>query len=263
MQDLYVSRSSAIHKADARVKFLLLLSTLLCIALLPSHAWVFFLLFFCCFVALSFLAQISSRVLFGRALISLFFSAAALPLLFTQAGPKTLLFEIGTWHVFISLVGLSQFISILIKSGLSVIAAVIFTATTRFDEILIMLRSLGLPKELAAILGLMWRYLFILVDEAKNLLRARQSRSSAGAFPTSSIRTLPLRIGTTGKMAGNLLFRALERGERIYAAMCSRGYLGEPLQAEKQTLPTADVAVILAGLIFLLLVFSASRINTF
>jgi cobalt/nickel transport system permease protein len=231
--------------------------------LLPLHAWVGFLLFFCCFLALSFLAQISLRVLFGRALISLIFSAAALPLLFTQAGPKILLFEISSWQVFVSQIGLSQFISILIKSGLSVIAAVIFTATTRFDEILIMLRSLGLPKELVAILGLMWRYLFILVDEAKCLLRARQSRSGAGVFTTPSIRTLPIRIGTTGKMAGNLLLRALDRGERIYAAMCSRGYLGEPLHAEKQTLTTADVAVILAGLIFIILIFAASRMNSF
>ncbi len=257
-----MSRSSAIHKADTRVKIFLLFSTLVCITLLPSNTRVGYLSFLCLLLVLSFLARLPIRVLFARSLISLVFSAAALPLLFTQTGPKNFLFEIGSWQVFTSQIGLSQFTNILIKSGLSVITAVIFTATTRFTEMLTAMRSLGLPKELVGILGLMWRYLFILIDEARDLLRARQSRSGVGFTPISSIKTLPIRVGTTGKMAGNLLLRSLERGERVYAAMCSRGYQGEPLQTEKQALTAVDVAVILIGLIFLVLVFAASSMNS-
>jgi len=263
MQDLYVSRSSTLHRANARVKLFLLIATLVCIALLPSNTKVGYVSFLCLLLALSFIAQISLRVILTRSLISLVFSAAALPLLFTQAGPENLLFEIGTWQVFISEPGLSQFTNIMIKSGLSVLTAVVFTASTRFSESLFALRSFGFPKELVAILELMWRYLFILIEEARDLMRARQSRSGTGVLQMSSISTLPIRVSTTGKMAGNLLLRSLERGERVYAAMCSRGYQGEPLQVEKQPLQTADVTVILISLFFLALIFAASHVNFF
>jgi cobalt/nickel transport system permease protein len=55
-------------------------------------------------------------------------------------------------------------------------------------------------------------------------------------------------------MAGNLLLRAFERSERIYAAMLSRGYDGE---ARELPLPPlgiyAKITLLVAGFIALLL----------
>lgn len=262
MQDLFISGTSAIHAANTRVKFVLLVSTLVCISALPRHAWVAYGVLFCIFISLAWLARIPWKVLFARSLASLIFSAAALPIIFTQPGPKVLLTEIGALQVFVSQPGFTHFTSILVKSALSVVAAVIFTASTRFGDTLTALRVLGLPKELVSILSLMWRYLFLLIDETRNLARARQSRSGANAQTDANLRTLPIRVSTTGKMVGNLLLRSLERGERVYAAMCSRGYTGEPFRSEGQTWKRPDVIMMLVGLGFLVVLLATVTLIT-
>ncbi len=74
----------------------------------------------------------------------------------------------------------------------------------------------------------MWRYLFVLADEALRLLRARQARSGQtdrpGLKPGGS---LSWRGRVAGGMAGSLFLRAFERSDRIYMAMVARGYDGE------------------------------------
>jgi cobalt/nickel transport system permease protein len=81
---------------------------------------------------------------------------------------------------------------------------------------------------LVAILGLMWRYLFVMADEALRLMRARQARSGHPATPGARMGgSIAWRARVTGGMAGNLFLRSFERADRIYAAMASRGYDGE------------------------------------
>jgi len=103
------------------------------------------------------------------------------------------------------------------------------------------MRAVKIPRLLVAIFGLMWRYLFVLADEALRLLRAREARSAES--PTSppqgkgtpfpwqgrgwGLGPLLWRGQVAGGMVGNLFLRSLERGERIYAAMAARGYDGE------------------------------------
>ncbi|MCX5999217.1 MAG: energy-coupling factor transporter transmembrane component T, partial [Chloroflexi bacterium] len=67
-------------------------------------------------------------------------------------------------------------------------------------------------------LSFAYRYIFVLVDEAMRMWRARESRS-LGRKRLWQIRTL-------GSMIGILFIRSYERGERVYAAMVSRGYEG-------------------------------------
>jgi cobalt/nickel transport system ATP-binding protein len=73
----------------------------------------------------------------------------------------------------------------------------------------------------------MWRYMGITVDEAGRMLRARTARSSILASAGSKTGgKLAWRAKVTGGMAGSLLVRSIERSERVYAAMLSRGYDG-------------------------------------
>ena len=72
-----------------------------------------------------------------------------------------------------------------------------------------------------ATISFMYRYLFVLVDEAMRLQTARDARSVGAG------RTLFWRAKVLGGMIGCLFIRSYERSERIYAAMLSRGYAGE------------------------------------
>jgi cobalt/nickel transport system permease protein len=78
--------------------------------------------------------------------------------------------------------------------------------------------------------GLMWRYLFVLVDEALRLMRARSARSGVSGDASASRRvggSLIWRARVAGGMAGNLFLRGIERSDRIYVSMLARGYNGE------------------------------------
>lgn len=112
--------------------------------------------------------------------------------------------------------GTAIFIAIVTKSTLSLFAVLLLSNTTPFDQILRVLRRVGTPPILITILALMYRYLFVLIDEGERLARARMSRT----FSTSRLRRWHL----LGSLISQLFLRSTERAERIYAAMTARGW---------------------------------------
>jgi cobalt/nickel transport system permease protein len=153
------------------------------------------------------------------------FLLAALPLVFTRPGDPLGVVDIGPLRMTISGEGLRLFTTIALKSWLSVQAALLLTFTTPFHDLLDALRELRLPRIMVAIIGFMYRYLAVLGEEARRLLRARAARS-AEVRGASGGGTIRWRAGVTGRMVGSLFLRSYERSERIYAAMQARGFDG-------------------------------------
>jgi cobalt/nickel transport system permease protein len=115
------------------------------------------------------------------------------------------------------------------------------------------------PRLLVSIFGLMWRYLFVLVDEALRLLRARQARS--GDSGRSGLRTggsIPWRARVAGGMAGSLFLRAFDRSDRIYMAMAARGYDGEARSLPLPRIQSAQWMVLFTSLALLLVLLGFS-----
>jgi cobalt/nickel transport system permease protein len=112
--------------------------------------------------------------------------------------------------------GLPVFLSIVAKSTLCLAIMVLLTATTRFTDLLGVLWRVRVPALLVTTLALMYRYLFVLLDESARMQRARRSRT----FVPS--RTDAWR--GAAEVAGLLFVRASERAERVYLAMCARGW---------------------------------------
>jgi cobalt/nickel transport system permease protein len=73
-----------------------------------------------------------------------------------------------------------------------------------------------MPWIFVTLLALMYRYLFVLVDEAERMERARRSRALTDRKS--------LEWKTTATVISQLFVRSTERAERIYAAMCARGW---------------------------------------
>jgi cobalt/nickel transport system permease protein len=89
-----------------------------------------------------------------------------------------------------------------------------------FDQLLATLRRCGTPAILLAILAFMYRFVFVLWDELDTMRTARRARTFA--------RTGALfRWKNAAQMIGMLLIRALGRSERVYGAMCARGWDGK------------------------------------
>jgi cobalt/nickel transport system permease protein len=242
----YVDARSAVHALDARVKLLLCLGAILALALLPAGAWGGVL----AIAALIWWAALQSRVGLGlilrRAFVALPFALAAATLIVSRPGAPLFSIALGGLRLTATDAGLAAFAAVLVRSWLSVQAALLLTATTPFPALLQALRSLGLPALLVSILGFAYRYMFVLVDEAGRMLRARDCRSAALPGRRAG-GTLAWRATVTGRMAGTLFLRAYERSERIYVAMLARGYDGEPRALGARRLQTTEQGLLLVG----------------
>lgn len=113
--------------------------------------------------------------------------------------------------------GWLSFFSILFKGILAISATIILIATTSFPKIIFALQELKIPHALTTQLILLYRYLFVLVNQAQSITQAKALRASGRK--TS--------LGVAGSMLSVLLTRTVDRGERIYQAMQMRGFEGE------------------------------------
>lgn len=218
--------SSLVHNLDPRVKLVLTVAFILTAALTPVGAWPVYILLLALILAVELLSDLGIGYVFKRSMLAVPFVLSALPLLFTV--PGTPLAQLPGLEWTLSLEGLERFLSLSIKSWISVQAAIVMSSTMPFPDLLLAMRALKTPRLLVAVFGLMWRYLFILADEALRLMRARAARS--GRSEQAGLRvggSLAWRARVVGGMAGNLFLRGFERSDRIYTAMLSRGFDGE------------------------------------
>jgi cobalt/nickel transport system permease protein len=110
--------------------------------------------------------------------------------------------------------GLEKFTALVCRSTVAVFTMILLANTTPFSSLLQVFRQVRAPGVFVTTLALLYRYLFVLVDEAERMRRARQAR-------TFSRRA---RWATLATVIGQLFVRSTERAERIYAAMCARGW---------------------------------------
>lgn len=253
--DPYRPRQSVIHQLDPRLKFIIAIALIFSCALIPPGAWPVYILLLSFAFSLELLSNLGIGYVLKRSILAFPFVLAAFPLIFTK-GPPFLTIEIAGWELAISLPGVVQFMSIGLKSWISIQIAIVLAATTSFPDLLVAMRAVHIPRLLVSIFSLMWRYLFVLVDEAMRLLRARAARSSHSDQPGLHPGGSPAwRARLAGGMAGNLFTRAFDRSDRIYMAMVSRGYDGEVRAMPLSPLSASDrVIVIIAIMVLIFLV---------
>ena len=221
LQERYEAGDSRLHRLDARVKVVVALLLILGILLTPERALIAYPLLWALIAGLAAAGSVGIGRLARLGGLALPFVLTSVALPFTLPGHPILL--IGGLTV--SDAGLLRFGSILLKSWLSVQAALLLALTTPFTDLLWAFSSLHVPETLIAIIGFMYRYLYTLSDEAQRLMRARSARSAALPGHKSG-GGLIWRARSAGGMVGNLFLRSYERSERVYAAMLARGYDG-------------------------------------
>ncbi len=113
--------------------------------------------------------------------------------------------------------GWVSFTSILLRGLLCVMAGIVLIATTRLPMIAEALGGLRFPKALVVQLLLLYRYLFVLMDEAGRMRRARALRAG----------TRKISLRDAAGMLSSLLLRTVDRSEAVWHAMLARGFAGE------------------------------------
>lgn len=196
--DRYSRLNSPVHRVSPAAKLLIALSLIVLTVLVPLAAPVYFVALGIFLVGVAVLSKVPVGFL-ARRLIFLepFVLGVAVLAIFQPGGGKI-------------------FATILIKSTLCLFTIILLSNTTPFAGLLRVLRAARVPALLITTLALMYRYLFVLVDELERMQRARASR-------TFQRRRLAL-WKSFGTVIGQLFVRSTERAERIYAAMCARGW---------------------------------------
>ncbi len=249
--DRYQQGNSRVHRTDPRVKVVLTLLFIVSNVLLPDGVWIAFAMAWLVLLACNRLAQFRFGYLFKRSFIALPFALAAVTVIFAQTGTPLYSWAWGSRTIMISDTGLLRFVSIVIRSWLSVQAAILLTATTQFPDLMHALRHLKVPTILISIISFMYRYLFVLVDEALRLLRAREARSARLMKDGKHGGSVLWRAKVTGNMAGQLFVRSFERSDRVYNAMLARGYRGQLLTMNPHVMQSMDWGFLGLGLLLI------------
>ncbi len=203
--DRYGRARSLCHRLPQRAKLLLSLAAITVGMLIPPAHWPAHGSLLCVLFAALALARIPFRYVARR-----LGGFLVLALLFGIGVPLSQGFH-GGWEIMAGIV---------FRSTESFLAGLWLVNVIPFDQLLVTLRRSGCPAILLAILAFMYRFVFVLWDELDTMRTARRARTFA-----KSGALFRWRNGV--QMIGMLLIRALGRSERVYGAMCARGWDGK------------------------------------
>ncbi|MCX6357515.1 MAG: cobalt ECF transporter T component CbiQ [Candidatus Aureabacteria bacterium] len=223
------------HRTDARVKCVACVCCVLLIVTTPATAVLSFTGYALILLALLAVSRVPILHIVRRTLAVMPFVlliAACLP--FIKRGEVMWSVAWGGWTLAVTRDGLRLFWGVFVKSSLSIFCVALLTATTRFDCLLRGMESLRCPRLVVMLLSFLYRYAFLFSDDLMRMLRAKRSRSFRPA--RSEARIL-------AGMLGMLFVRSYERAERVYLAMCSRGFDGTIVTPGRPALGAADLAL--------------------
>jgi cobalt/nickel transport system permease protein len=232
--------ASPIHRLDPRAKIVGLAGVTVVAVSTPLRAWPAYVACALALAAIAALARVGPRLVWSRVRVILplvVFVAAFVP--FVRGGPQV---ELGP--LALSQAGLQTFALVTAKAAIGAIGAVLLGATTGFPDLLHGLERLRMPRLLTVIAGFMYRYVFVIADEARRMRTALAARAYR-----------PRHLGQAaalGRMVTALFLRSYERGERVYLAMLARGYGGTMPRFAALSFGRAD-AVFVATLALVLL----------
>lgn len=214
--DRYASLNSPMHRFDPRAKIIAFLVLTFSIVLIPDLKIVFIGLCFAIFLLI--LSRIPIAFVLGHLKwVAMFVLSFFVILAFTFPGEEIAKF----YFLSITAEGLYTGSLITIRAFSAVILIFPMIGTMRFDTTIKALESLKVPNSLVQMLMFTYRYIFVFADEFQRVWTAMGARGF-------KLRTTLYALRTIGKAMGMLFVRSYERAERVYRAMRSRGYTGNP-----------------------------------
>ncbi len=208
--------NSPVHGMDPRLKLLLMGAYILMVVTTPAGKPLRFLYLSLFPLFLMTMSGISILHFLGKLLRlypMIFLITFLLPFFPSDGEPVIRLGAIALYPE-----GVQKFLLINIKSVLALLISIVLTTTTDFNRLLKAMERLYVPDVVVATLSFMYRFIFLIIDEAERMVMAFHSRY---------IR-LPLlvRLKMVASQIGVLFIRTYERGERVNLAMEARGFTG-------------------------------------
>lgn len=145
---------------------------------------------------------------------------------------------------FLSREGLLLAALITLKTNAIILAIIALLGTSRIANIGHALEALRLPKKLCFILLFSYRYVFVIYQEYRRLVRAAQMRCFVPATTIHTYRTF-------GYLFGMTLVKSWNRASRVHQAMILRGFNGQLIPLSRDIYTVGDT-------VFLFTIFALS-----
>lgn len=231
--DELASKDSPIHRLDGRIK---LISTVFIIVIAAFSNNIFIPIILEIFLLIIIkIAKLSYIDSFKRIALLLPFGGAII-IFQPFIHPGNVLWSYS-W-ITVTDTGLNWAILLLTRMIVSLTSIVILSSTSPMQQIVASFRRLKMPKDLAMILSIMVRFLFVFIDE---LAAIRKSQKSRNFHIHSKLTPYKWRIKQVGYSIAMMFVKSYEQGERVYKSMISRGFSDKSdLFNEKTSLEKSD-----------------------
>jgi cobalt/nickel transport system permease protein len=214
--DVLASQGGVLQLIDPRVKVAGLLGLIIGVA--ASHRLLAIGIAFLAALILALLSRIPlSRLAAGIWTPVVFFTGMiAIPAIFLTPGQPRV--TLGALRI--TDAGLRSAEFVIARAGTSATLAGLLVLTTAWPSVLKALRTFRCPVVLVAMLGMTYRYIFVMLNTACEMFESRKSRT-VGVLSPSERRRL------AASAAGVLLSKSVQLSGEVHLAMQSRGFRGE------------------------------------
>ena len=207
--DKYAALDSFFHRLDPRAKIITALLTLIIvISETPDGIKHFYVYFILIFLAIA-VSKIPFSFIAKRTLLILPFiliTAASIP------------FSSWLTNDYADRQSIILALLVTLKAVFAVLLLTLLTSVEKFHVLLAGFRKLKMPAIFGIISALMYRYIFILIDELHRTRFARESRTP-GDYKIN-------RFKIYGSQAAVIFLRSWERADKVYHSMLARGFNG-------------------------------------
>jgi cobalt/nickel transport system permease protein len=210
-------RAGLLQSLDARVKLITTLALILAVGLSRSLGVLVGLYLLA--LVLAWRSAIPADFFIKRVWLVLpFFTGfIVLPALFITPGPALVHLPLG---LVITSTGAQTVLFLLLRVSASVSFSLLLILTTPWNTVLSALSVLRIPDEIVLILGMTYRYIFVLLRSANDMFLSRQSRVVGRLSGGEERKIVAASMGT-------LLNRSINLSSEVYLAMVSRGFRGK------------------------------------
>lgn len=231
---------------DAKAKLIIVVVNIFFIASIPNGKYPIFGAYFVLAFIVGLIFKPSIKRLLKRTfLVFLYPLFISIFIPFVNEGNTVFELNLGLFNLTITDNGISTFLSVILKSFLSVLLLASLITSTDEREILHGLRKMYIPKIIVSIIFLMYRYIFLAREEFRIGMLAIESR----IFP-STYRAFNKKLSF---LFGNLLIKSIDRAENVYKSMETRGFDGNFYVLERENGTPKSAMAFLAAFVLMLL----------
>ena len=208
--------SGLFQSLDARAKLVLVLVFLISVSL--SRNLVVIISIYCLVLILGWRSAIPPALLLKRVWLALpfFTGLIILPAIFMTPGPSLMQLPLG---LVVTRTGVMTALFLLLRVSTSLSLTLLLILTTPWNTVLSALGVLRVPDVFVLMLGMTYRYIYLLLHVTNDMFLSRKSRVVGRLSVAENQQML-------ASIAGTLLGKSLDLSSAVYLAMQSRGFRG-------------------------------------